>query len=127
MNYEQQAVKKFHKTFGLPVANKPKVLSIEAKNRRRKLMTEELLELIDAMMIEDLTSIADGICDLLYVVYGTAVEAGLDIKPLFTEVHRSNMTKVGGSLNEFGKWIKPETYDPPHLEPLIKKQLTTSK
>lgn len=126
MNKEQLAVRKFHKAFGLPIANKPKALSEEAVDRRRRLMAEELIELTAAMKSGDLTAIADGICDLLYVTYGTAIEAGLDIKPLFEEVQRSNMTKVRGSLNEFGKWIKPETYDPPHLETLIKKQLKTN-
>src|SRR2546429_6004229 len=34
--------------------------------------------------------------DLLYVVYGTAVSYGIDMNPVFREVHRSNMSKVGG-------------------------------
>ena len=50
--------------------------------------------------------------DLLYVVYGTAVSYGIDMDPVFREVHRSNMSKVGGYKRDDGKWVKPATYSP---------------
>lgn len=86
-------------------------------------MKEELEELEKALVQGNLIEIADGIADLLYVVYGTAVECGLDMEPIYKEVHRSNMSKVGGHKNEFGKWIKPDTYSPADLKPIIERQM----
>jgi hypothetical protein len=34
----------------------------------------------------------------------------IDSQPFWDEVQRSNMTKIGGELNEYGKWIKPDSY-----------------
>ncbi len=60
--------------------------------------------------------------DLLYVVYGTAVSYGIDMDPVFREVHRSNMSKVGGYKREDGKWVKPATYSPARIEPIVAEQ-----
>lgn len=64
----------------------------------------------------------DGIADLLYVTFGTGEEWGIDIEPFFNEVHRSNMTKVGGPVRADGKRLKPDTYEPPKLEPIFRRQ-----
>ncbi|MCA9474890.1 MAG: hypothetical protein KC563_03635, partial [Nitrospira sp.] len=55
-------------------------------------------------------------------VYGTAVSLGIDMEPVFKEVHRSNMSKVGGYKREDGKWVKPPTYSPASLDEIIKNQ-----
>jgi predicted HAD superfamily Cof-like phosphohydrolase len=122
MNSEQKMVREFHSIFGIPMADRPTVLSEEAKSRRFHLMAEELLELSDAFDAKDIVAIADGIADLLYVTYGTAAECGLDMEPIFAEVHRSNMTKVGGYKSHIGKWIKPPNYSKPNLKPIIDRQ-----
>ena len=67
-------------------------------------------------------TVGDAVADLLYVTYGTAVSCGIDIEPIFREVHRSNMTKVGGTRRDDGKWIKPDDYSPAQIEPLLKQQ-----
>lgn len=84
-----------------------------------KLINEETAELYINMLGHNLIGVADGLADLIYVVLGTAVEYGIDLEPIFNEVHRSNMTKVDGHLNEFGKWIKPDNYSPANLEPIL--------
>lgn len=119
MNKEQAMVNEFHDTFDLLVQDKPGMLTTNEMLLRVKLMSEELDELISGMQSGNIVEIADGLADLLYVVYGTAVSYGLDMEPLFEEVHRSNMTKVGGHKREDGKWIKPKTYDPPNLNNII--------
>lgn len=122
MTKEQQMVDEFHKTFNLPRKNKPFRPSLKVCALRFSLIKEELEELKDAMELGSITKTADAIADLLYVVYGAACSFGLDMEPIFNEVHRSNMTKVGGYKREDGKWIKPDTYSPPNLKPIIEEQ-----
>ena len=42
--------------------------------------------------------------------------------PVFREVHRSNMSKVGGHKRADGKWIKPPSYSLAHLRPILAAQ-----
>lgn len=122
MKSEQNKVKEFHAAFDIPVEHTPTIPDNYAKMRRIALINEECAELFAAMHWEDLVAIADGIADLLYVTLGTAVEYGIDIEPIFNEVHRSNMTKFGGTKREDGKWLKPESYSPANIVDLIKAQ-----
>lgn len=122
MKSDQNKVKEFHVAFDIPVNNTPTIPHADTKMRRIALINEETAELYAAMHWEDLVGIADGLADLLYVVLGTAVEYGIDIEPIFNEVHRSNMTKFGGTKREDGKWLKPETYSPANIADLIKAQ-----
>ena len=116
-NFER--VKEFHKAMGLPVRESPVWLNFEGFARRNRLILEELSEYNKAQN-ETIMEVADALADLLYVVYGTAVEHGIDIDRVFKEVHRSNMTKRNGHLDESGKWIKPDDYSPPDLSFLLK-------
>lgn len=113
-------VEQFHRTFDLNVADRPTIGTDEIAWRRYQLIREELEEYLTA---KDVVGIADAIGDLLYVVLGTAVEHGIDIEPIFNEIHRSNMTKVGGHRNEYGKWVKPDNYEPADLTPIVTRQL----
>ena len=78
------------------------------------LMSEELLELDEAMHGEDMNQIAKELADLLYVVYYTANCYGLIMEPIFSAVHNSNMTKDGG-FREDGKLLKGPGYRPPEI------------
>ena len=69
-----------------------------------------------------LAALAKEMADLLYVVYGTAVSYGIDMEPVFREVHRSNLSKVGGYKRADGKWVKPPTYSPADIQPIIEAQ-----
>ncbi len=72
----------------------------------------------------NLAALAKEMADLLYVVYGTAVSYGIDMDPVFREVHRSNLSKVGGYKRADGKWVKPPTYSPADIEPLLAMQMS---
>lgn len=87
---------------------------------RASLMREELREFVEAwcgpqppwpeIVISrppDWVEMVDALCDLLYVTYGTAVEMGVDLRPFFAEVHRTNMAKLGGPVRADGKVLKP--------------------
>jgi predicted HAD superfamily Cof-like phosphohydrolase len=70
----------------------------------------------------DLVGLADALADLDYVVEGTRIAFGIDGKPIADEVHRSNMSKVGGHRRADGKWEKPDTYSPADVRGELKKQ-----
>ena len=123
MDYMQMHVRQFHKTFDIPYSDRPTNLSTDSIYRRTALIKEEAEELYSALFAKDLELVADAIGDLLYVVYGTAVECGIDMYDINREIHRSNMTKVGGHKRDDGKWIKPDTYSPANLKPIIEEQL----
>jgi predicted HAD superfamily Cof-like phosphohydrolase len=119
---EQAMVEAFHRTFGITVNPVPTVADERTRGLRVTLIQEEFEELKQALAAEDLSSIAKEMADLLYVVYGTAVSYGIDMDPVFREVHRSNMSKVGGYKREDGKWVKPATYSPARIEPILAEQ-----
>jgi len=73
--------------------------------------------------LDRLVAVADDLADLMYVVLYTANAWGIDMAPIFLAVHDSNMTKVGGPKSHNGKQLKPPTYVPPNLEPIIQAQL----
>ena len=118
----QQMVFEFHKEFDIHVANVPTVPDGETHALRVRLIQEEFDELKEALEAKDLPNIAKELADLLYVVYGTAVSYGIDLEPVFQEVQRSNMSKIGGYKREDGKWVKPATYSPADIAPILASQ-----
>ena len=122
MTPEQHLVADFHHAFDAVRAATPTVVDPDTRALRMQLLQEELDEVADALTLEDLPAIAKELADLLYVVYGTAVSYGIDLGPVVQEVHRSNMTKVGGTRRADGTWIKPATYSPADVAPLLEAQ-----
>jgi predicted HAD superfamily Cof-like phosphohydrolase len=120
----QAMVEAFHRMFDIVAHQKPTVVDDRTRALRERLIQEEFEELKEAMAKNDLACIAKEMADLLYVVYGTAVSYGIDMDPVFREVHRSNMSKVGGYKREDGKWVKPASYSPAAIEPLLAEQVT---
>lgn len=129
MTAEQRMVLDFHRAFELTANREPTVPSFLDRTLRANLIQEEWAELVTAMARThvDLSEVADALGDLLYVVYGSAVTFGIDMEPIFAEIHRSNMTKVNpdGTITRRadGKVIKPATYSPVNLGPILAAQL----
>ncbi|HAA15504.1 MAG TPA: hypothetical protein DCE41_28890 [Cytophagales bacterium] len=90
------SVASFHKTFQHPVLDKPQIPSPDRSSLRVSLLAEELRELQEAIADNDLTEVADALCDLQYVLAGAILEFGMgnQFQALFDEVHRSNMSKA---------------------------------
>ena len=126
MNDAQRGVLEFHEQFGIQIASTPTVPDEKTQALRVRLIQEEFDELKEALKAKDLSNIAKELADLLYVVYGTAVSCGIDMEPVFQEVQRSNMSKVGGYKREDGKWVKPKTYSPANLDPVLERQILGS-
>lgn len=127
-------VREFHEKFGHPISDEPKVLEPDYELMRLELIREELCELyeacgydaselIEAKVIKwdgtDIVAVADALGDLEYVVNGMAISSGIPLPAIVTEIHRSNMTKLGADgkpiYREDGKVLKGPAYEEPQL------------
>lgn len=122
------AVAEFHAAFGLSCQTQPS-LDVEQSLEilRASLLEEEVGELVAATHARDLVGIADALADITYVVYGTALTYGIDLDPVLSEVHRSNMSKLDHDgkpiLRADGKVLKSERYSPPNVAAVLQHQV----
>jgi predicted HAD superfamily Cof-like phosphohydrolase len=83
---------------------------------RRTLHDEEHAELVEALASGDRAQIARELADVVYVAFGTAHAAGIDLDAAIAEVHRANMHKATAGLRrEDGKVVKPPGFRPPDM------------
>lgn len=122
MNPMQKLVEDFHRKFSIDIGEFPLIRKAEL---RASLIEEEAKETVDALRSGNLVEAIDGMCDLLYVVFGTAVTCGLDLEPFFDEVHRSNMKKEGGTYRQDGKLLKPPGWTKPDIEGVMSRYWKT--
>jgi predicted HAD superfamily Cof-like phosphohydrolase len=115
------AVLQFHRRFAVSIGDRPALPREELVALRLALIDEELAELRAAIGNEDMVAVADALADLLYVTYGAAITFGIDLRPIFEEVHRANMAKLGGGTRADGKVLKPDGWQPPDLAPLLER------
>ncbi|HZY94090.1 MAG TPA: nucleoside triphosphate pyrophosphohydrolase family protein [Candidatus Bathyarchaeia archaeon] len=125
MNKQQRMVKDWHRKFGVLINEYPKMIDKETQYLRVSLMREEFQEFDEACAVGDIVKVADALGDLLYVVYGSAVSFGIDLEPVFDEIHRSNMSKGDPEVIKAptGKVLRNKNYSPPDLASLILKQI----
>lgn len=117
MNKMQEQLVEFHKVMDLAVGTRPAMLTPEL---RANLIEEEARETVEAIRRGDMVEAIDGMCDLLYVTFGTAVDFGINLEPFFDEVHRTNMAKVNGPIRASdGKRLKPEGWQPPRIKEML--------
>ena len=116
-------VKTFMQTFGQEVKIKVEFPKEKIVKLRYDLIKEELNELQNAIKTKDLKEIADALTDILYVTYGAGHAYGIDLDKCFSEVQRSNMSKLGEDgkpiYNEQGKVMKGPKYFKPNLKQFI--------
>lgn len=95
-------VAEFHNTFKHPILDNPQIPEEKRCELRVALLSEELDELKQAIKDNDIVEVADALCDLQYVLSGAILEFGLGEKfsDLFSEVHRSNMSKSCNTMEE---------------------------
>lgn len=145
----QELVREFHEAFGQPIVDKPTVPSKERCVLRAALTLEEQLELLVGLGDDhdepikktvahvcrrlltseqgpDIVQVADAIGDALYVLYGTAIEFGIDMGPVVKEIHAANLRKLGPDgkplYDENGKVKKPEGWVGPDIAGVLKAQ-----
>jgi predicted HAD superfamily Cof-like phosphohydrolase len=138
-------VLEFHRAFDHPVRETPGPISNERVRFRLRLLAEEFFEVLgacfvdtverldllhdhvqdmieDASVIVNLAKLAEGIADLNYVSEGMDIEFGINSGPIAAEVHRSNMTKLGGGKRADGKSMKTSGWVPPDIDSELRKQ-----
>ncbi|HEY84325.1 MAG TPA: hypothetical protein G4N96_04320 [Chloroflexi bacterium] len=126
-----QQLKEFNLAFGGYRQDSPTMdIPAEIKSLRIKLMREELAEVETAIANNNLLNLSKELSDLLYVLLGTVEAFGLSTKfpALFSEVHRSNMSKLDDNgkaiIREDGKFLKSKNYTKPDLEKVLTKNAT---
>ena len=121
MSPEQCMVKEFHQKYGAPVQETPAQIGVKDRMRRARLIVSEAAEFLEAADQDNFVEMVDALADILVVTYGAAVEMGVDLEPVFREVHRSNMSKNGGK-DAGGKILKGPGFTPPDILIEINKQ-----
>ena len=88
------------------------------------LLDEEVGELRQALGRRDLVGIADGLGDVVYVVYGAALQFGIPLDDIVEAIHEANMTKPNSDgtvrRSSAGKILRGDAYVPPDLEKKLK-------
>lgn len=131
-------VRQFHSTYRLPMVEDGPNVDRERVHMRMRLIGEEFAELVGAVygdraraLVEssfaqavsdddgarDTVEAADALGDLVYVIYGMALETGIPMCDVLAEIQASNLSKLGADgspiYREDGKVLKgPGFYSP---------------
>ena len=144
-NDPEALVRRFHHVYGLPVQTDSASLERESLHMRMSLIAEEFAELVGAVYGQaarnevesgyrsavavddggrDAVEAADALADLVYVIYGMALETGIDLAAVLAEVQRSNMSKLGADgkpiYREDGKVLKGPGYFAPDVAQVLR-------
>ena len=136
-------VRQFHQVYSLPVKKVPS-LATDRIHMRMGLILEETAELVGAVYgdeaqeimesawtsahsVDDgtrnLVETADALGDIVYVVYGMALEMGIDLPAVLSQIQASNMSKLmpDGSvkLRDDGKVLKGPDYFRPEIAKIL--------
>ena len=140
----EDLVRQFHQVYGLPIQHDQAEVDRDRVHMRMRLIYEEVSELTGAVYGEqarrlleetisslpdddtrDTIETADALADLVYVIYGMALECGISLPAVLREVQASNLSKLDSEgrpiYREDGKVLKGENFFPPN----IKKALET--
>lgn len=127
MNKQLKQVEDFQKAFGGFIGEGASFPPLDRCVLRQRLLQEEVLELHEAWSNKDIVEVADAITDCLYILFGTAIEFGLQdkLEDFFDEVHGSNMSKLDENgkaiYRNDGKVLKSEKYYKPDLKKILDK------
>lgn len=137
-------VRAFHATYAVPVAQDAPSVDRDRVHMRMALIGEEFAELVTAVYgqaagavvgdavtaavatddgTRDVVEAADALGDLVYVIYGMALECGIDLPDVLAEIQASNLSKLGADgkpiYREDGKVLKGPGYFPPNVAAVL--------
>ncbi|MFP7696179.1 hypothetical protein [Trueperella sp. LYQ143] len=136
----EELVRIFHRTYGLPIVDDGPNADRERIHMRLSLIAEEFAELVGAAYgqaarqhietafqqarasddnTRDTVEIADALGDLIYVIYGMALELGIPMAKVLDEIQGSNMSKLDSDGKPIyradGKVLKGPNFYPPNI------------
>lgn len=136
----EELVREFHDIYGLPVTTDAPSVDRERIGMRMSLIAEEFAELTGAVygaearaIIEDafdravqaddhrrdVVESADALGDLVYVIYGMALEMGIPMSRVMAAIQASNLSKLGDDgkpiYREDGKVLKGSHFFSPNI------------
>jgi predicted HAD superfamily Cof-like phosphohydrolase len=100
-----QKVSSWNDYAGNKKPSKPEIPDTATVELCLDLITEEVSELVEAIIERDLTAIIDAVGDILYVTYGLAHRFGIDADRAVQEVHMSNLSKFCVTNNDANKTL----------------------
>ena len=140
----EQLVRVFHETYDLPIVTDGPNADRERVHMRMALIAEEFSELVGAVYgkqaraimeeafgqaveaddhTRDTVEVADAIGDLVYVLYGMALETGIPMRDILAEIQASNLSKLGADgtpiYREDGKVLKGPHYFKPDIRKIL--------
>lgn len=149
MTSPNDLVTEFHEVYGHPIrpTDNPTV-DYDRIHMRYALIAEEFAELTGAIygpqarrIIEDRIALvqgysdhrtrdvvetADALADMVYVIYGMALESGIPLDDILEEVQRSNMSKLGEDNKPIyradGKILKGPNFSEPNIKKILFKE-----
>ncbi|WP_168211909.1 acyltransferase domain-containing protein [Ruania zhangjianzhongii] len=138
-------VRVFHEVYRVPVRTAAPHADSDRIPMRMALIAEELAELVGAVYgtpaqavmddaytraaslddgTRDVVETADAIGDLVYVLYGMALECGIPLAEVLAEIQSSNLSKLGADgepiLREDGKVLKGPGYHRPDVAGVLR-------
>lgn len=133
-------VNQFHATYLMPMGRQVPSVDFDRVGMRMSLILEECAELVGAVYgkqaraafeaslpealkeddhTRDVVEAADALADLVYVIYGMAIEAGISLPRVLAEVQASNLSKLGADGKPIyradGKVLKGPGFFPPNV------------
>ena len=139
-NQPELLVRQFHEVYKLPIVTDRPDAARERIHMRLSLIAEEFAELLGAAygpqasqimedawaqaqtvdeQARDTVEVADALGDLIYVIYGMALELGIPLSRVLDEIQASNLSKLGADgqpiYREDGKVLKGPDYFPPNI------------
>ncbi|MBM9433321.1 GNAT family N-acetyltransferase [Flaviflexus equikiangi] len=137
-------VREFHETYGMPIAQDGPEVDRDRTGMRMALIAEEFHELVTAVYgpaagkivaqayedaleaddgSRDTVEAADALADLVYVIYGMALETGIPLDRVLREVQAANLSKLGADgrpiYREDGKVLKGPDYFRPRVDRVL--------
>jgi len=116
-------VVEFQTAVGQHIGSKPELPDPAERELRLRLLKEEYEEYIQGECKNDVENIAKELADIIYIVCGTAASYGIPLDKVFSEVHRSNLSKLNedGSVSRRsdGKILKPDGWKPPDIKSIL--------
>ncbi len=136
----ESLVRVFHETYGLPIVGDAPNVARDRIHMRMSLIGEEFAELMGAVYgqkaretieeafqaavaqdthTRDTVETADALGDLIYVIYGMALETGIPLADVLAEIQASNLSKLDENgkpiYRSDGKVLKGQNYFPPNI------------